>query len=153
QHNPNGYTYAIANQHYPITLTVWHNGKVLIKSLANTGIPASPTVDGTFPVYLKYVFSHMKGTNPDGTKYDDPVWYASYFNGGEAVHQFSRWSYGSYQSLGCVELPFDEAKKVYPYLTYGSLVTVTGPVAWGRRYDKTGAVRPGPPRFCCFVTC
>ena len=129
QRNPNGYTYAIANQRYPITLTVWHNGKVVLKSLANTGIPASPTVDGTFPVYLKYGFSHMKGTNPDGSKYDDPVWYASYFNGGDAVHQFSRWSYGSYQSLGCVELPLDAAKTVYPYLTYGSLVTVTGPVA------------------------
>jgi peptidoglycan hydrolase-like protein with peptidoglycan-binding domain len=129
QHNPNGYTYALANQHYPISLTVWHNGKVVLRSAANTGIPASPTADGTFPVYLKFYFSYMKGTNPDGTPYDDPVYYASYFNGGDAVHQFSRYSYGSYQSLGCVELPFDAAKKVYPYLTYGSLVTVTGPVA------------------------
>jgi peptidoglycan hydrolase-like protein with peptidoglycan-binding domain len=129
QKNPHGYTYAIANQHYPEKLTIWHNGKVVLTSLANTGIPASPTVDGTFPVYLKYVFSHMKGTNPDGSKYDDPVWYASYFNGGDAVHQFSRYSYGSYQSLGCVELPFAAAKKAYPYLTYGSLDTVTGPVA------------------------
>ena len=129
QQNPNGYTYAIASQHYPISLTVWHDGKVVLESAANTGIPASPTVDGTFPVYLKYVFSHMKGTNPDGSKYDDPVWYASYFNGGDAVHQFSRYSYGSYQSLGCVELPFDEAKRAYSYLSYGSLVTVTGPVA------------------------
>jgi peptidoglycan hydrolase-like protein with peptidoglycan-binding domain len=129
QKNPNGYTYGLANQHYPISLTIWHNGKVVLKSAANTGIPASPTVDGTFPVYLKFYFSHMKGTNPDGSKYDDPVYYASYFNGGDAVHQFSRYSYGSYQSLGCVELPFDEAKKAYPYLTYGSLVTVTGPVA------------------------
>jgi hypothetical protein len=129
QINPHGYTYALANQHYPISLTVWHNGKVVLKSAANTGIPASPTADGTFPVYLKFYFSYMKGTNPDGSKYDDPVYYASYFNGGDAVHQFSRYSYGSYQSLGCVELPFDAAKKVYPYLTYGSLVTVTGPVA------------------------
>jgi peptidoglycan hydrolase-like protein with peptidoglycan-binding domain len=129
QMNPNGYTYGLANQHYPISLTVWHNGKVVLESAANTGIPASPTVDGTFPVYLKFYFSYMKGTNPDGSKYDDPVYYASYFNGGDAVHQFSRYSYGSYQSLGCVELPFDAAKKVYPYLTYGSLVTVTGPVA------------------------
>ena len=129
QMNPNGYTYGLANQHYPISLTIWHNGKVVLKSAANTGIPASPTVDGTFPVYLKFYFSYMKGTNPDGSKYDDPVYYASYFNGGDAVHQFSRYSYGSYQSLGCVELPFDEAKKAYPYLTYGSLVTVTGPVA------------------------
>ena len=129
QKNPNGYTYGLANQHYPISLTIWHNGKVVLKSAANTGIPASPTVDGTFPVYLKFYFSYMKGTNPDGSKYNDPVYYASYFNGGDAVHQFSRYSYGSYQSLGCVELPFDEAKKAYPYLTYGSLVTVTGPVA------------------------
>jgi peptidoglycan hydrolase-like protein with peptidoglycan-binding domain len=129
QQNPNGYTYALVNQHYPINLTIWHNGKVVLHSLANTGIPASSTADGTFPVYLKYVFSHMKGTNPDGSKYDDPVWYASYFNGGDAVHQFDRYSYGSYQSLGCVEVPYSVAKKAYPYLTYGSLVTVEGPVA------------------------
>jgi peptidoglycan hydrolase-like protein with peptidoglycan-binding domain len=129
QKNPDGYTYALASQHYPETLTIWHNGHVVLKSPANTGIAASPTVDGTFPVYLRYYFSHMKGTNPDGSKYDDPVYYASYFNGGDAVHQFSRWSYGSYQSLGCVELPWDAAKKAWPYLTYGSLVTVTGPVA------------------------
>ena len=129
QHNPNGYTYALANQHYPEYLTIWHNGKVVLHTLANTGIPASPTADGTFPVYLKYVFSHMKGTNPDGSKYDDPVWYASYFNGGDAVHQFDRYSYGSYQSLGCVEIPYSMAKKAYPFLTYGSLVTVTGAVA------------------------
>jgi len=129
QQNPNGYTYALASQHYPINLTIWHNGKKVLHSLANTGIPASPTADGTFAVYLKYVYSHMKGTNPDGSKYDDPVWYASYFNGGDAVHQFDRYSYGSYQSLGCVEVPYSVAKKAYPYLTYGSLVTVEGPVA------------------------
>ncbi len=129
QHNPNGYTYALASQYSPENLRIWHNGRLVLESPANTGIPASPTEDGTFPVYLKYYFSYMKGTNPDGTKYDDPVYYASYFNGGDAVHEFSRYSYGWYQSLGCVELPWDAAKTAYPYLTYGSLVTVTGPVA------------------------
>jgi peptidoglycan hydrolase-like protein with peptidoglycan-binding domain len=127
--NPNGYTYALASQHSPETLTIWHNGKVVLTSAANTGIPAAPTVDGTFPVYLKYYFSYMKGTNPDGSKYDDPVYYANYFNGGDAVHQFDRYSYGFYQSLGCVELPWDAAKTAFGYLSYGSLVTVTGPVA------------------------
>ena len=129
QRNPDGYTYALAKQNSPETLTVWHNGYVVLKSLTNTGIAASPTVDGTFPVYLRFYFSYMKGTNPDGTKYDDPVYYANYFNGGDAVHQFYRYSYGSYQSLGCVELPWDAAKAAYSYLYYGSLVTVTGPVA------------------------
>jgi peptidoglycan hydrolase-like protein with peptidoglycan-binding domain len=127
--NPNGYTYALASQNSPETLTIWHNGQVVLKSLANTGIAASPTVDGTFPVYLKFYFSYMKGTNPDGTKYDDPVYYANYFNGGDAVHQFYRYSYGWYQSLGCVELPVSAAETAYSYLSYGSLVTVIGPVA------------------------
>ena len=129
KHNPNGYTYALASQYSPENIKIWHNGRVVLESPVNTGIPASPTVDGTFPVYLKYYFSYMKGTNPDGTKYNDPVYYASYFNGGDAVHEFSRGGYGWYQSLGCVELPWDAAEKAYPYLTYGSLVTVTGPVA------------------------
>ena len=129
QHNPNGYTYALANQNSPETITIWHNGHVVLKSLVNTGIAAAPTVDGTFPVYLKFYFTYMKGTNPDGSKYDDPVYYANYFNGGDAVHQFDRYSYGWYQSLGCVELPWDAAKTAYGYLSYGSLVTVTGPVA------------------------
>ena len=127
--NPNGYTYALADQNSPETITIWHNGRVVLKSPANTGIAASPTVDGTFPVYLKFYFTYMKGTNPDGTKYDDPVYYANYFNGGDAVHQFPRDSYGWYQSLGCVELPWDAAETAYGYLSYGSLVTVAGPVA------------------------
>lgn len=129
QRNPNGYTYALANQKYPETLTVWHNGKVIERTSANTGIPASPTADGTFPVYLRYQFNYMKGTNPDGTKYNDPVWWISYFNGGDAVHYFPRGGYGYYQSLGCVEIQWNPAKYVWSYMTYGTLVTVIGPVA------------------------
>jgi peptidoglycan hydrolase-like protein with peptidoglycan-binding domain len=128
QRNPNGYTYALADQNIPESITIWHDGHVVLNSPVNTGIPASPTVDGTFPVYLRFYFTYMKGTNPDGTPYDDPVWYVSYFNGGDAVHYFPRGGYGYNQSLGCVELPWDEAAEAYPYLTYGSLVTVTGPV-------------------------
>jgi peptidoglycan hydrolase-like protein with peptidoglycan-binding domain len=127
--NPNGYSYALANQHYPENLTLWHNGRVVLKTLVNTGIPGRSTVDGTFPVYLKFYFTYMSGTNPDGTPYHDPVYYANYFNGGDAVHEFPRAGYGYYQSLGCVELPWDAAKTAYGYLSYGSLVTVTGPVA------------------------
>jgi peptidoglycan hydrolase-like protein with peptidoglycan-binding domain len=129
KHNPDGYGYALVDQHSPETITIWHDGRVVLKSLVNTGIPESPTVDGTFPVYLKFYFTYMQGTNPDGSHYDDPVYYANYFNGGDAVHQFDRGSYGWYQSLGCVELPWDAARTAYGYLYYGTLVTVTGPVA------------------------
>ncbi len=121
-----GYTYAIANKGSPETLTIWHDGREVFRSLANTGIPVSPTVDGTFPVYERFRYTIMSGTNPDGSHYSDPVSFVSYFNGGDAVHYFPRGSYGSQQSLGCVELPYDAAQRAYPYLTYGSLVSVTG---------------------------
>jgi Bacterial Ig-like domain/L,D-transpeptidase catalytic domain len=124
--NKNGYTYAVANKGSPETLTIWHNGQVVLHSLANTGIPVAPTVDGTFPVYLRFLNTIMSGTNPDGSHYSDPVSFVSYFNGGDAVHYFPRGGYGYEQSLGCVELPYGAAEQAYPYLTYGSLVTVQG---------------------------
>lgn len=124
--NANGYTYAVASKSLPETLTIWHDGRVVLRTLANTGIPVSPTVDGTFPVYERFRFQIMRGVNPDGSAYADPVSFVSYFNGGDAVHYFPRGSYGFQQSLGCVELPYTSAEEAYPYLTYGSLVTVTG---------------------------
>ena len=126
QDNKHGYTYSLASKASPETLTIWHNGHVVLKTLANTGISVAPTADGTYPVYLRYYFQVMKGTNPDGSKYADPVYYVSYFNGGDALHYFPRYSFGYPQSLGCVELPWDAAKKAWPYTTYGSLVTVEG---------------------------
>ena len=130
QLNPNGYSYALASQESPHeSLKVWHNGKLILSTAANTGIPGASTVDGTFPVYERLQFQIMKGTNPDGSKYADPVYWIAYFNGGDAVHYFNRPAYGYYQSLGCVELPWTQAKFIWPYLTYGTLVTVTGRVA------------------------
>ena len=48
----------------------------------------------------------------------------SYFNGGDALHEFPRYSYGFPQSLGCVEMPFASAETVLPYTPIGTLVTV-----------------------------
>jgi peptidoglycan hydrolase-like protein with peptidoglycan-binding domain len=124
QRNTHGYTYAIARKSNPETLTVWHNGHVVLHTLANTGISVAPTADGTYPVYLRYAFQIMQGTNPDGSHYADPVSNVAYFNGGDAVHYFSRATYGWPQSLGCVELPLPQSATAYHYLTYGSLVTV-----------------------------
>jgi len=127
--NPNGYSYAVTDQNSPETLTLYHNGRRVLKTFVNTGIAGRGTQDGTFPVYLRYDVTQMKGTNPDGSKYNDTVYYVSYFNGSDAVHYFPRYSYGSNQSLGCVELPLNPAKTAYKYLTYGSLVSVIGPEA------------------------
>jgi lipoprotein-anchoring transpeptidase ErfK/SrfK len=122
--NTHGYSYAIASKSLPETLTIWHDGREVFSSPANTGISAAPTATGTFPVFEKLTYQIMSGANPDGSHYADPVSWVSYFNGGDAVHYFSRGSYGWPQSLGCVELPYTAARDAYPYLPYGTLVTV-----------------------------
>jgi peptidoglycan hydrolase-like protein with peptidoglycan-binding domain len=124
-HNQHGYSYAIASYSVPETLTIWHNGHRVFSSFANLGISSAPTPLGTFPVYEKLPFQIMKGTNPDGSHYADPVQWVSYFVGGSAVHYIPRGSYGSPQSVGCVELPYTASRRAYHYLPYGSLVTVT----------------------------
>lgn len=126
QTNTSGYTYAVTSKASPETLTVWHNGRVVLHTLANTGIAAAPTADGTFPVYERLRDQVMKGTEPDGRHYADPVQYVAYFDGGDAVHYLWRASYGWPQSLGCVELPLRQAATAWSYLAIGTLVTVTG---------------------------
>jgi hypothetical protein len=122
--NPNGFTYAVANETDPESLTVWHNGAVVVQTEANTGGAGTPTAQGSFPVYLRYRNQIMRGTNPNGTTYADPVQYVSYFNGGDALHYFPRSAYGIPQSLGCVELTLAGAAAVWPYTVIGSIVTV-----------------------------
>ena len=127
--NPSGYTYVLVSQSSPETEKVYHNGKLIETTPVNTGIAGRSTVDGTFPVYSRFQVTQMTGTNPDGSKYNDTVQWVSYFNGGDALHYFERPGYGYYQSLGCVEEPYDAAKYIWQYTTYGTLVTVTGPVS------------------------
>lgn len=109
----------------PETLTLYVAGRETFHTLVNTGISVSPTATGTYPVYLRYTSQTMSGTNPDGSHYSDPgIPWVSYFNGGDALHGFIRATYGWPQSLGCVEMPFADAKTVWPYTPIGTLVTV-----------------------------
>ena len=125
QSNTQGYSYALVSENSPETLTVWHNGQVVLTSLANTGISGLATTVGTFPIYLRYRTQTMQGVNPNGTPYRDPgIPYVNYFKGGEAIHGYVRASYGFPQSLGCVELPIPNAAAAWPWLHYGTLVTV-----------------------------
>lgn len=126
QDSPYGYSFALVSKARPETLTVWHDGHVVVHGLANTGTPQTPTTDGTFPVYLRNRSQVMRGLMPNGIPYADPVNFVSFFHGDDAVHSMARASYGSPQSLGCVELPLSEARQAWPYLTYGTLVTITG---------------------------
>jgi hypothetical protein len=124
--NSSGYTWvsvSVSSQ----SLNLWHNGRTVIGGTpVNTGIPSAPTATGTYPVFEHLPVTTMSGTNPDGSHYSDPgIPDVSYFNGGDALHGFTRAQYGSPQSLGCVEMPYSVAAQVYPYTPIGTLVHVS----------------------------
>ncbi len=122
------YTYIYVSEGVPERLLVWSPRGVLQNVPTNTGVPGAKTALGSYPVYLRLVYQVMKGHDLNGAAYADPVYYISYFHGGEAVHGFYRQSYGFPQSLGCVEIPPVDARAVYNEIQIGTLVTVgSGP--------------------------
>ena len=122
------YVYVLVNKVVPQTATLWNNGTVQYTVPVNSGAPGADTTDGTYAVFEHVRYSDMKGTNVDGSTYNDPnVPYASYFNGGDALHGFIRASYGTPQSNGCVEMSYANAALIWPLTPIGTLVTVEGP--------------------------
>lgn len=122
-----GYTYVYVHRQVPESLTLWHNGTTVLSTPANTGIPGAETETalGTFEVFEHIPEGTMEGTNPDGSHYhDEGIKWISYFNKGEAIHNFNRASFGTPQSLGCVELPLQASAEVWPYTPIGTLVHI-----------------------------
>jgi lipoprotein-anchoring transpeptidase ErfK/SrfK len=120
-----GYTFVMVSEASPESLTVWHNGQSLFTVPVNTGIASAPTATGTYPVFEHVSSGTMSGTNPDGSHYSDPgIPWISYFNGGDALHGFTRAQFGFPQSLGCVEMTASDAGRVWPYTPIGTLVNV-----------------------------
>ncbi|HEU5216414.1 MAG TPA: L,D-transpeptidase family protein [Gaiellaceae bacterium] len=120
-----GYNYVFVHETIPQSLSLWHDGRVILTSPGNTGIAQAPTAPGTWPVFEHISVGTMSGTNPDGSHYNDPgIKWISYFHGGDALHAFPRATFGTPQSLGCVELPEEAAARVWPYTPIGTLVTI-----------------------------
>ena len=120
-----GYNYVFVHENLPQSLSLWHDGRVILTSPGNTGIASAPTAQGTWPVFEHIPVGTMSGTNPDGSHYHDPgIRWISYFHGGDALHEFPRASFGTPQSLGCVELPEAAAAQIWPYTPIGTLVTI-----------------------------
>ena len=93
------------------------------------GAPETPTIVGTFHVYLKYDVQTMRGENADGTKYEtEGVPWVTYFSGGYAMHgapwrsSFGWSGYGG--SHGCVNMPVGAAKFIYDWTDMGDTVVV-----------------------------
>ena len=125
KHLSSGYSYVYVHREVTESATLWHDGRTVLSSPANTGISGAETELGTFAVFEHIPEGTMSGTNPDGSHYEDPgIKWISYFNGGDALHNFDRASFGTPQSLGCVELPLAASAEIWPYTPIGTLVTI-----------------------------
>ncbi|WP_234042888.1 L,D-transpeptidase [Actinomyces weissii] len=88
------------------------------------GAPETPTVAGTYNVYLKYEKQTMRGLNADGTTYETPdVPWVTYWHGSYALHGAPwRSSFGYSGSHGCVNMPVSTAKWYYDWTDIGTVV-------------------------------
>jgi len=143
--NATPYTYVLVTKTLPEHLTAWVNGTLQFSNIAvNTGTRGATTHNGTFEVFEHVRESHMSGTDVTGTHYTiTTVPWVSYFDGGDALHYYSRASYGFPQSNGCVEMQLATAANLWPMTPIGTLVTVQGPTYGGTSSKNTIANTTG----------
>ncbi len=97
------------------------DGKLVRSVLVSTGLPGSPTVQGSFTVQRKYIAQTMTGPG----YYLPDVPYVMYFYAGYALHG-TYWhnNFGHPMSHGCVNLPTPEAEWFYNFTDIGTPVYV-----------------------------
>ena len=88
------------------------------------GGAATPTVTGTYKVYLQYESQTMRGLEPNGDEYvAENVPWVSYFYEGYAFHGAGwRSSFGYSGSHGCVNMPVPEAQWIYNWVDTNTVV-------------------------------
>jgi LysM repeat protein len=88
----------------------FENGQLIRSVLVSTGLPATPTVQGDYNVYVKYGAQTMSGPG----YYLPDVPYVMYFYQGYALHgTYWHSNFGNPMSHGCVNLPTPEAEWLF----------------------------------------
>jgi LysM repeat protein len=90
----------------------------------SSGTSRTPTVTGTYRVYLKYRSQRMRGGTRGIDYYDIPnVPHVMYFYSGYAIHGvWWHTNFGSPQSHGCINLTREHARWMWEWAPLGTLV-------------------------------
>ncbi|WP_265275624.1 L,D-transpeptidase [Nostoc sp. KVJ3] len=102
-------------------LRAWEGKKLVYSYRISGGKRATPTPIGRFRINSKYRTHRMRGKG-----YNIPdVPYTMYFYEGYAIHG-AYWHnrFGTPVSHGCVNLPVKQARNLYNWASYGTLVMV-----------------------------
>jgi hypothetical protein len=103
---------------------LWNGNKKLKTYVVSTGKNATPTITGTYEIYMKREKHTMVGVDPKTGKeiYRTPdVPWISYFKGGYAYHG-AYWhnAFGTQVSHGCINMRIAEAKELYEWAPVGT---------------------------------
>ena len=101
------------------TLTAYQGQQAVYTARVSTGRPQTPTVVGTYRIYVKYASTRMRGPG-----YDLPnVPYTMYFYQGYGLHG-TYWhnNFGTPMSHGCVNLSTPDARWLYNWAPVGTKV-------------------------------
>lgn len=99
-----------------------YEGDTLLNSfLVSTGLPSTPTVTGTFSIYVKYLYAHMRGEDYDLAN----VPYTMYFFEDYGIHgTYWHHNFGVPMSHGCVNMETTQAGWIYEWAPVGTIVNV-----------------------------
>jgi lipoprotein-anchoring transpeptidase ErfK/SrfK len=93
----------------------------VFQTFVSTGLPATPTVVGTYRIYAKYVSAPMSGPG----YYLPNVPYIMYFYRGYALHgTYWHSNFGQPMSHGCVNLSVADAEWLFNWAEVGTPVVV-----------------------------
>lgn len=99
----------------------YQDGQLVRNVLVSTGLPGTPTVTGTYHIYVKYSAQLMTGPG----YYLPGVPWVMYFYQGYSFHgAYWHHNWGHPMSHGCVNMPIDEALWLYQWAEVGTPVTV-----------------------------
>lgn len=107
------------------TITAYEGNTPIYSAIVSTGLPRTPTVVGSYRVYVKYTATDMRGgSQAAGDYYYLPnVPYTMYFYGGYGIHG-TYWhnNFGQPMSHGCVNLRTSDAKWFFDWAPVGTRV-------------------------------
>jgi lipoprotein-anchoring transpeptidase ErfK/SrfK len=108
------------------TLVAYEGDTPVFTTLVSTGVPAYPTVVGTFKIQTKLRYDDMRGGSGADAYYLPDVPYVMYFyTGGYALHgTYWHHNFGQPMSHGCVNLPTDAAAWVYNWAPIGTTIQI-----------------------------
>lgn len=112
-------------------LTAWENGKIVHQTKVSTGMKQTPTVKGSYKIYLKNAMQDMRGPSPykniypSGKYHIKNVPHVMYFFEGYGIHG-AYWhnNFGRVASHGCVNTPLASAEWLYNFAPIGTRVEV-----------------------------